>query len=311
MTSPLILSSPGGALAGLLFSSGLLLVVWRLRVLRPRLDSRVAPYLREPPGGSPLLASHTPFPQLEALLRPVLGDLGRFFERLGSSTQSVGRRLVRAGSTRTVEAFRIEQVIWAAAGLGLGLFLAIILAATRHSHPIALIMFVLGTTVTGVLARDYMLTRQVKQREDALSAEFPTVAELLALAVSAGETPLAALERVSGSTSGTLSEELATTLADVRSGIPLPEALSAMATRTGVSTIARFTDGVATAIERGTPLAQVLRSQAEDARDISHQELLELGGKKEIHMMVPVVFLILPITVLFALFPGLRMLSMS
>lgn len=311
MSTPLLLSRPAGALIGLLFSCGLLLVVWRLRALRPRLDNRVAPYLRDPRGGSVLLASHTPFPQVEALLRPILGDLGRFFERLGSSAQSVGSRLVRAGSTRTVEAFRIEQVIWAATGLGISLILAIILAATRNSHPLALMLFVLGATVTGVLARDYVLTQQVKRREAALAAEFPTVAELLALAVSAGETPLAALERVSRSTSGTLSEELATTLADVRSGIPLPDALSSMATRTGVPTIARFTDGVATAIERGTPLAQVLRSQAEDARDASHQELLEIGGKKEIYMMIPVVFLLLPITVLFALFPGLRMLSMS
>jgi tight adherence protein C len=32
--------------------------------------------------------------------------------------------------------------------------------------------------------------------------------------------------------------------------------------------------------------------------------LLEAGGRKEIAMMVPVVFLVLPVTVLFALFPG-------
>lgn len=32
---------------------------------------------------------------------------------------------------------------------------------------------------------------------------------------------------------------------------------------------------------------------------------MESGGKKEIAMMVPVVFLVLPITILFALYPGL------
>src|SRR5690625_5251374 len=148
MSTPLLLSRPAGALIGLLFSCGLLLVVWRLRALRPRLDDGVAPYLRDPRGGSVLLASLPPFPQVEALLRPILGDLGRVFERLGSSAQSVGSRLVRAGSTRTVEAFRLEQVIWAATGLGISLILAIILAATRNSHPLALMLFVLGQTVT-------------------------------------------------------------------------------------------------------------------------------------------------------------------
>lgn len=36
---------------------------------------------------------------------------------------------------------------------------------------------------------------------------------------------------------------------------------------------------------------------------------MEEGGKKEIQMMVPVVFLVLPITVLFLVFPGFRMFS--
>jgi tight adherence protein C len=58
------------------------------------------------------------------------------------------------------------------------------------------------------------------------------------------------------------------------------------------------------AIERGTPLADVLRAQAVDVREAGKRALLESGGRKEIAMMVPVVFLILPVTVLFALFPG-------
>ena len=36
---------------------------------------------------------------------------------------------------------------------------------------------------------------------------------------------------------------------------------------------------------------------------------MEAGGKKEIAMMVPVVFLVLPVTVLFAVFPGIAYLS--
>ena len=46
------------------------------------------------------------------------------------------------------------------------------------------------------------------------------------------------------------------------------------------------------AVERGTPLAEVLRAQAADVREMSKRALLEAGGKKEISMMLPVVFLI-------------------
>ena len=38
---------------------------------------------------------------------------------------------------------------------------------------------------------------------------------------------------------------------------------------------------------------------------------MEEGGKKEIAMMVPVVFLVLPVTVLFAVYPGFSFLRFS
>lgn len=302
---------PMGALVGVLFAVGVLLVSWRLRALQPRLVPRVELYLREPPGSSQLLTTHTPFPQLERVLQPVLADVGKLLDRLGSPAHSVRQRLLRSGSSRRVEEFRIEQIIWATIALGIGLFCALILAAVRQSHPLALLALVLVLSLCGALGRDYLLTRRVKQREQAMASQFPTVAELLALAVSAGETPLAAVERVTQTARGALSEELSAMLADVRSGIPLPRALASLANRTEVPAISRFTDGVATAIERGTPLAEVLRAQAQDARSAGHQALMEVGGKKEIAMMVPVVFLLLPVTVLFALFPGIHMLSMS
>ena len=77
-----------------------------------------------------------------------------------------------------------------------------------------------------------------------------------------------------------------------------------IAVRTSLPPLARFVDGVAIAVERGTPLAEVLRAQAVDVREAGKRALLEAGGRKEIAMMVPVVFLVLPVTVLFALFPG-------
>jgi tight adherence protein C len=77
-----------------------------------------------------------------------------------------------------------------------------------------------------------------------------------------------------------------------------------MTDRTALPALARFADGVAISVERGTPLADVLRAQAVDVREAGRRALMEAGGRKEIAMMVPVVFLVLPVTVLFALFPG-------
>jgi tight adherence protein C len=82
-----------------------------------------------------------------------------------------------------------------------------------------------------------------------------------------------------------------------------------MADRVDVPAVRRFVDGVAIAVQRGTPLADVLRAQAGDARADLHRGLLETAGRKEVLMLVPVVFLVLPTVVLVALYPAISSLS--
>ena len=142
-------------------------------------------------------------------------------------------------------------------------------------------------------------------------AEFPTVADLLALSVAAGEGPVAALDRVVRTCRGELAAELARVLGDVRSGTSVSTALDDLARRTGLPVVARFAEGFAVALDRGTPLAEVLHAQAADVREAGRRALIETGARKEVAMMVPVVFLVLPVTVLFAFYPGFVGLSFT
>jgi tight adherence protein C len=175
---------------------------------------------------------------------------------------------------------------------------------------VAAVLLCLTGFVVGVLARDNHLSSQAKQRERRILAEFPTVAELLALAVAAGESPVAALDRVVRRSGGALSADLARVLADVRTGEPVGVAFDRMAARTGLPLVSRFAQGIAVAVERGTPLADVLHAQAADVREAGRRELIEVAARREVLMMVPVVFLVLPVTVVFAFWPGLVGLSL-
>ena len=303
-----------GALIGALGGLGLAMVTWALMARRVTLDDRLAPYLRARRPTSALLrdpAPRMPFPTLARLLAPVMADAVRVVERFGSPTADVRRRIARAGRQETVEQVRAAQVLWGVLGLAAGLVLALVLASTRGSSPLALMLLVLFAGVAGVVARDQLLSRQVRQREERLLAELPTVAELLALSVVAGEGPVGALERVVRSTRGALADELARTLADARAGTPLTRALERLADRTGLPPLTRFAEGVAVAVERGTPLADVLRAQAQDVRESGRRALMEQGGRKEVLMMIPVVFLILPVTVAFAVFPSIAVLQLT
>jgi tight adherence protein C len=302
-------SAVAGAGLGALAAGGVLLAAagtpWARRTT---LDDRLAPYLRDAPRPSRLLARSgtlTPFPTLERLLRPVLGDAIRFVERWIGGVAGVRRRLEQLGSDMTVEQFRAEQVLWGGFGLALALAVSVLgLATGSGGGALGLLATAFVLTLGGLLARDRWLSTQVARREERMLEEFPTIAELLALAVTAGEGAVGALERVHRVSAGELSKELGRALAEARAGASLVQALEAVAGRTSLAPLARFVDGVAVAVERGTPLADVLRAQAVDVREAGKRQLLESAGRREIGMMVPVVFLVLPITIVFALFPG-------
>lgn len=304
---------PAGAVLGAALGAGLLLAWSALPLRRTEiLDARLAPYLprlSERPD-SALDRAVTPIPTLERLLRPYLARGAHLLERVLGGGTSVRKRLEQSGSAMTVQDFRVDQIVWGATGFGAGAAISLLLqAGGQVRSPLALLVFSAAAAAAGVVARDQQLTRRVRQREERILSEFPAVADLFALAVTAGEGPVGALERVSGVSSGELGRELGRALADARAGATLVQALDGIGERTSLPPLARFADGIAVAVERGTPLADVLRAQAADVRDARNRHLMEIGGRKEIAMMVPVIFLVLPVTIVFALYPGLIQIS--
>ncbi|MDU0348614.1 type II secretion system F family protein [Actinomyces sp. MRS3W] len=308
--SPILL----GALTGLLAATGILLVVEAVRRRRPTLADRLEPYVHARPSTSRLLAAASPTADgqtVSAALLETVTRLGGILEAIGSSAESVRRRLARSGTSLTYEELRIQQLLWATAGLaiaaGTGLALSV---AWRVNVPLLIVVAIVAA-VGGAAARDWWLTRAVNRRRERIESQLPDVVELLALVVGAGQGPVAAMERVVRIGRGELIEELELTLADVNSGTVLTTALTHLEERVGSLHVARLSEAISVALERGTPLADVLRAQAADAREAARRSLMEEGGRREIAQMVPVVFLILPITVVFALFPGLFVLRIG
>ena len=296
-----------GAALGFVLGLGLALVWLGLpRHRRPGLAGRVLPYLRDTPRPSRLLDDGRPAGGAFGVVAgPVVRDLGGVVERVMGGADSVRRRQLRAGLAADVDRFRAEQVLWGALGARRRRGVGVLALVPRDAGVVAVLMLTaigLGLGVSPAPTTSCPVGRPVARR--GCSTEFPTVAELLALAVGAGEGAVGALDRVCRLSHGELAGELRRCLADARAGANLPTALQGLADRTGLASLRRFVDGVVIAVQRGTPLADVLRAQAQDVREEGRRALMEAGGRKEIAMMVPVVFLILPVTVLFAVFPG-------
>lgn len=305
-------------LLGLLCAAGAWLVITSITSHRQQdFSDRIAPQLR----GSELRKSrfnhqYENLPEglyggATALVTPMVQWALKIVNRANFDTVALEKRLQNLGTGLTVSEYRIQQIIWALLAL---LVSSIVVSLGAVSGRVSIapgLMLILLATVAGFIGRDYWLGQQIKKREQAMLEEFPALAELMALSVAAGETGLGSLERVVRCSNGELAKEFTKILAMTRSGETLVASLQTFSQRTTVAALSRFVDGLIVAIERGTPLADVLRAQAQDVRDNAKRDLMETAGKKEIGMMAPVVFMILPLTVVFALFPGVSLLNLN
>ncbi len=129
--------------------------------------------------------------------------------------------------------------------------------------------------------------------------------EFLGLCLAAGEDLVSALARVARLGSGPFTDVIRDALAHINLGTPVAVALTSSATRADVPALSRAMEHITATLERGAPLVDALNAQVGDVREESKQRLIESAGKNEVLMLIPLVFLILPITIAFAVFPGI------
>lgn len=281
------------------------------RFARPRLAARVAPSLLDVSAEARRFTyrpSVDPLPVVGVLVEPALRAFQTVFGGVLGVAGRTAYALRRAGDERSVEAHRLRQMLWTAGGAAAGGAAAVTVGLAHGPAATAIALPVLGAGA-GLVALNMLLTRSGGRRVARIESELPTVLEFLALSVSAGESIHDALRRVAGVASGALAEEFRGVTAEVAVGVPLAVALARVADELRIPALTRSLAHIVAALDRGTPLAELLRAQAGDARDEARRGLIEAAGRKEIAMLVPLVFLILPVTIAFAVFPGLLVLQ--
>ena len=236
----------------------------------------------------------------------LLARLGPFLARVLGGEAELARHLAAAGRSETVAAFRARQAAaWAAVAGAVGGAVGIL---RLFGVPVATAG---GTTsamlvgLAGPVALQVRLRTTAARRRLAVEVQLPALAGLLALCLSAGETVRSAIERSGDAVGGVLGAELRRVGAEVRGGVPLADALRLLADRVDVPAVSRLVDTLEVARQRGAPVAEVLRAQAGDLRASAIRRLIEVGGRRQVLMLAPVVFLILPVCLLFALYPAL------
>lgn len=217
-------------------------------------------------------------------------------------------KLTELGYTdeKSYENYRYRQLILIFLSLSLELVLSIFLDLSLST----LVLCAAFTAAAILFFTELQLTQEVKKYRESIESDFPTIVEALTLSLSAGESPLTSMQRIASRGRGALAREFAHVIASITDGIPFATALDAMGRRMSSVAVRRFVDAIVIAITRGAPLIEVLHSHSQESRDHQHNRVLSAASKAELSMMIPVVFLILPISILFALWPSLSNLNL-
>lgn len=231
----------------------------------------------------------------------------KVIRKIGDRT-SAREQLLEIGliDERAYENFRIKQL----ALVFLFALTTVLYSLFRQSSILQIVGVILVISTFIIFYTERSLANKVAKFRDCIESDFPAIIEMMTLALSAGETPISAMQRIATRGSGPLAKEFFEVVSQVKMGIPFHIALDGMGRRIHSITVRRFVDALVIAINRGAPLIDVLHSQSIEARGYQRNRILSAAGKSEISMMIPVVFLILPISILFALWPSLTNLNL-
>ncbi|BBB32330.1 tight adherence protein C [Thermotomaculum hydrothermale] len=166
-------------------------------------------------------------------------------------------------------------------------------------------IFLIIAFVFGNVFPYFFLANQADERKIKIYKDIPYKLDLLSMAVEAGLDFLSAVKRMveKDSTKSPLVEEFFQFLQEVRMGKTKQEALLDLAKRADVEALNSIVTAIIQAEKMGTPVAQVLRIQAESLRISRSQKAEKAAGEASVKIMFPLVFIL--ISTVLILFGGI------
>ncbi|VFR91592.1 Type II/IV secretion system protein TadC, associated with Flp pilus assembly [plant metagenome] len=302
------LSDPLAPLLLLAFVAGLVLTAWLLRA-----ESRSNP-LHERLGPNQAeraeLAAQSISLNDRAPLSPALNAVAEFGQKLAGTAQdrlAIERLLAQAGWRRT-EATGLFMAAKYGSGVllcaaGMWLFTSPQSRFGMSGLAVGLVALFVGTTLPELLVKV-----RAARRHEALTRSMPDALDLMVICAEAGlpfPRILKVVSRELAFSAPAMADELAYTSAELQLLPDRAAALRHLADRTRVPTIESMVGSLLQAERYGTPLAQALRTIAEESRSRLILELEEKAGKLPAQLSVPLMTLILPPVVAIVATPAL------
>lgn len=236
------------------------------------------------------------------VLAPLARKLAAIPLKLSPKTnvEAIGARLVAAGLSQrlTASAFLTIKGGALVAGCALGLLIAAV-----GSPASGLVLIPVGGAI-GLIAPEIFLSMKTRARREAIRSELPDALDLLAVSVEAGLGFDAAVAKLVEHMEGSLIDEFALTISEIRVGETRTTALRKMAERVDAAELSNFVRAVIQAEQLGISLGRILRVQATDTRLRRQAAAEEKAMKAPIKMLFPTVFFIFPALFIVVLGPA-------
>ena len=139
--------------------------------------------------------------------------------------------------------------------------------------------------------------------------ELPDFAQALGLLLGNGLPVNVALGWLAPRSTGLIASAFSQINQDLELGADLVQELNRLGKQIPNQQLVELCEKLSVAIVRGAPISTQVIAHAGAARALLHRQLLKQAGSNETKMLVPVIFLILPVTVLFAIFPSMLVLA--
>lgn len=187
----------------------------------------------------------------------------------------------------------------ARAGLGVKLAAAVAvggagLVAAPAAPGRTSLLVALAMPAAGFVLPDALLEREARRRQRRLLAALPYALDLLAIGSAAGRSPAAGFAEIARAGSGPLAEELRVTVAELRWGRPLADALAALRERVPGSEIATLCASIERSRRLGSPLADQLRRQSASLRRDQHRAVQERAARAAPKIQLVVALVLVP-----------------
>lgn len=199
-------------------------------------------------------------------------------------------------------------------GLGLACVYVLFLGGLGE-QPVFMKFFVcLLAAYAGFYAPNIYVSNRAGKRKQSIQTAWPDALDLMLICVESGMSIEAAIRKVAdeiGSQSVALAEELILTNAELAYLQERKQAYDNLASRTGLEPVKSVTQALVQAERYGTPVAQALRTLANESRDMRMNAAEKKAAALPPKLTVPMILFFLPVLFAIILGPAIMQVSQS